>query len=120
MDTQERDRLAGLGKKKIKKKITIPKKRPAGKEEAGTATDTDTRTGTISAEEEKIGDVTEETVEVEVEVEETDEEAEERLIRENSERIAKQLADARHEVRYAHILNSLFYFIFSQPFLHEL
>ena len=96
-NTQERDAIKALGKKKkVKKKITILKKKEINKEEKKK---TDSSTSDAKPDTSEEGGEEEEEEVVEVEVEETEEEMEERCIRENSERIAKELADARHEVR---------------------
>lgn len=106
MNTQEREDIAAMSKKKmVKKKITVAKKKTEVKKEKETEKEkniegTKNTDSDIENKPNTSGDVEDENEveEVEVEVEETAEEMEERCIRENSERIAKELADAQHEV----------------------
>jgi hypothetical protein len=86
MDTQERDRV--IAEVKPKKKVKVVKIKEEKK--------TESKSG--AADDKQQPPETEE--EVEVEVDETEEDEDERYTRENSERIAKELADAHHEVRF--------------------
>lgn len=103
VDPQERDRALAEGKRKKKLVKKVVKKREGEPEPLSKGSDVDhvapEDKNTSPGAQPLPGGEVEAAVEVEVEVEETAEEEEARCFRENSERIAKELADAQQEVR---------------------